>query len=262
MKSLNGKVAIVTGASTLIGEGVARAFAAAGTKVVMADINEEDGKRIANELGDDVAFLRTDVTSDADIDACIAFAEGTFGGVDILVNLASTYLDNGISTNREDWLASLNVNLVGAMVFCDKVTPAIAKRGGGAIVNFASISGKRAQPGRMTYSAAKAAMLQATRNAAMQLQPHNIRVNSVSPGWTWSNIMVQLTGDKREKADNVAAPFHLLKRTGDPAEVAAAVLFLCSDEASFITGTDIAVDGGYTAIGPERVDDAVSKLAE
>jgi NAD(P)-dependent dehydrogenase (short-subunit alcohol dehydrogenase family) len=262
MNSLNGKVAIVTGASTLIGEGVVRAFAAAGTKVVMADINEEDGKRIANEFGDDVAFVRTDVTSDADIDACIAFGERTFGGVDILINLASTYLDNGISTNREDWLASLNVNLVSAMVFCDKATPAIAKRGGGAVVNFASISGKRAQPGRMTYSAAKAAMLQVTRNAAMQLQPHNIRVNSVSPGWTWSNIMVQLTGDKREKADNVAAPFHLLKRTGDPSEVAAAVLFLCSDEASFITGTDIAVDGGYTAIGPERIDDAVSKLAE
>jgi NAD(P)-dependent dehydrogenase (short-subunit alcohol dehydrogenase family) len=148
------------------------------------------------------------------------------------------------------------------MVFCDKATPAIAKRGGGAVVNFASISGKRAQPGRMTYSAAKAAMLQVTRNAAMQLQPYNIRVNSVSPGWTWSNIMVQLTGDNREKADNVAAPFHLMKRTGDPSEVAAAVLFLCSDEASFITGTDIAVDGGYTAIGPERSDDAVSKLAE
>lgn len=262
MKSLNGKVAIVTGASTLIGEGVVRAFAAAGTKVVMADINEEDGKRIANEFGDDVAFVRTDVTSDADIDACIAFGERTFGGVDILINLASTYLDNGINTNREDWLASLNVNLVSAMVFCDKVTPAIAKRGGGAIVNFASISGKRAQPGRMTYSAAKAAMLQVTRNAAMQLQPHNIRVNSVSPGWTWSNIMVQLTEDKREKADKVAAPFHLLKRTGDPSEVAGAVLFLCSDEASFITGTDIAVDGGYTAMGPERIDDAVSKLAE
>jgi NAD(P)-dependent dehydrogenase (short-subunit alcohol dehydrogenase family) len=262
IQSLNGKVAIVTGASTLIGEGLVRAFAAAGTKVVMADINEEDGGKIADELGDAVAFVRTDVTSDADIDACIAFGERTFGGVDILINLASTYLDNGISTSREDWLASLNVNLVSAMVFSDKATPAMAKRGGGAIVNFASISGKRAQPGRMTYSAAKAAMLQVTRNAAMQLRPHNIRVNSVSPGWTWSNIMVQLTGDKREKADNVAAPFHLLGRTGDPSEVAAAVLFLCSDEASFITGTDIAVDGGYTAMGPERIDDAVSKLAE
>ncbi|MBO6719783.1 MAG: glucose 1-dehydrogenase [Rhizobiaceae bacterium] len=259
---MNGKVAIVTGASTLIGEGVVRAFSDAGTNVVMADINEDDGNKIADSLGDNVAFLKTDVTSDADLDACIAFAEKTFGGVDILVNLASTYLDNGIATNREDWLASLNINLVSAMVFCDKIAPAIGKRGGGAIVNFSSIAGKRAQPGRMTYSAAKAAMLQATRNAAMQLQPHNIRVNTVSPGWTWSNIMVQLTEDRREKADSVAAPFHLLKRTGDPSEVAAAVLFLCSDDASFITGTDIAIDGGYTAMGPERIEDAVSKLAE
>ena len=262
MKSLRGKVAIVTGASTLIGAGVTRAFVEAGVRVVMADINAQDGQPIADGLQGAAAFCRTDITSDEAIDACIAFTEKTFGGVDFLVNLACTYLDNGIKTSRADWLTSLNVNLVSAMVFSDKVTPAIAKRGGGAIVNFASISGKRAQPGRMTYSAAKAAMLQVTRNCAMQLQPYNIRVNSVSPGWTWSNIMVQLTGDKREKADSVAAPFHIQRRTGDPSEVAGAVLFLCSEAAGFITGTDIAVDGGYTAMGPERIEDAVSKLAE
>ncbi|KPQ08476.1 MAG: Dehydrogenase [Rhodobacteraceae bacterium HLUCCA12] len=262
MAQFSGKVAIVTGASTLIGEGVVRAFAKAGAKVVMADINETDGKRIADDLGDGVVFLRTDVTVDADIDACIAHATQTFGGVDYLVNLACTYLDNGIQTGRDDWLTALNVNLVGAMVFCDKIAPAIGKRGGGAIVNFGSIAGKVAQPGRMTYSASKAAMLQATKNAAMQLRPHNIRVNSVSPGWTWSNIMVQLTDNKREKADAVARPFHIMERTGNPEEVAEAVLFLCSDAASFITGTDIAVDGGYTAIGPEGMVDAVSKLAE
>lgn len=262
MKSLNNKVAIVTGASTLIGEGLTRAFVEAGVRVVMADINSEAGQPIADSLKGKAAFIRTDITNDKDIDACIAFTEKTFGGVDFLVNLACTYLDNGIKTNREDWLTSLNVNLVSAMIFSDKVTLAIAKRGGGAIVNFASISGKRAQPGRMTYSAAKAAMLQVTRNAALQLQPHNIRVNSVSPGWTWSNIMVQLTGNNRKKADDVAAPFHVMKRTGDPSEVAGVVLFLCSDEAGFVTGTDIAVDGGYTAMGPERIEDAVGKLAE
>ncbi|MCC5968842.1 MAG: SDR family oxidoreductase [Pararhodobacter sp.] len=262
MTDFTNKVAIVTGASTLIGAGVVRAFAGAGARVVMADINEADGKKVASELGDGVAFRFTDVTKDDDIDACIAFAEKQFGGVDYHVNLASTYLDNGIHTSREDWLTSLNVNLVSAMVFADKVAPVIAKRGGGAIVNFASIAGKVAQPGRMTYSAAKAAMLQVTRNAAMQLRPRNIRVNSVSPGWTWSNIMVQLTENKREKADSVAKPFHIIERTGDPAEVAAAVLFLCSDQASFITGTDIAVDGGYTAIGPEGMVDAVAMLAE
>ena len=262
MRGLEGKVAIVTGAATLIGAGVVEAFARAGVKVVMADINDADGEAVANRLSGEVRFLRTDVTKDEDLDACVRFAEENFGGVDFVVNLASTYLDNGIETSRADWLASLNVNLVSAMVFASKAAAAIDRRGGGAIVNFASISGKVAQPGRMTYSAAKAAMLQVTKNAAMQLRPQNIRVNSVSPGWTWSNIMVELTGDTRDKADGVAAPFHLLGRTGDPEEVANAVLFLCSDEASFITGTDIAVDGGYTAIGPERAEDAVSKLAE
>jgi NAD(P)-dependent dehydrogenase (short-subunit alcohol dehydrogenase family) len=262
MKSLTGKVAIVTGASTLIGEGLTRAFVEAGVKVVMADINEQDGAKIAASLGEMAIFLRTDVTVDDDIDACIAQAEKQFGGVDYLVNLASTYLDEGVKTSRADWLTSLNINLVSGMIFADKASAAIARRGGGAIVNFASISGKRAQPGRMTYSAAKAALLQVTKNMAMQMQPLNIRVNSVSPGWTWSNIMVQLTGNQRAKADAVAAPFHILGRTGDPSEVAGAVLFLCSNAAGFITGTDIAVDGGYTAMGPERIEDAVAKLME
>jgi len=114
----------------------------------------------------------------------------------------------------------------------------------------------------MTYSAAKAAILQITKNQAMQLQPMGIRVNSVSPGWIWSNIMEQLTGDRREKADAVAAPLHIVGRLGDPEEVAAAIVFLVSPAASFITGTDIAVDGGYTAMGSERMQDLVGALAD
>lgn len=262
MASMAGKVAIVTGASTLIGQGVVRAFHEEGAKVVMADIAKDAGQALAEELGQGATFLPTDVTKDEDLEACIATAVETYGGVDYLVNLASTYLDEGIATSRADWLASLDVNLVSGQVFSQMVAPEMEKRGGGAIVNFASISGKVAQPGRMTYSAAKAAILQITKNAAMQLQPRGIRVNSVSPGWTWSNIMVELTGDRREKADSVAAPFHMLGRTGGPEEVAQAVVFLCSEKASFINGTDIAVDGGYTAMGPERMADAVSKLAE
>lgn len=262
MASMAGKVAIVTGASTLIGQGVVRALHDQGVKVVMGDIATEAGQALADELGQGATFLRTDVTRDEDLKASITAAVETYGGVDYLVNLASTYLDEGIATSRADWLASLDVNLVSGQVFSQMVAPEMEKRGGGAIVNFASISGKVAQPGRMTYSAAKAAILQITKNAAMQLQPRGIRVNSVSPGWTWSNIMVELTGDRREKADSVAAPFHMLGRTGGPDEVAQAVVFLCSDKASFITGTDIAVDGGYTAMGPERMTDAVSKLAE
>ncbi|MCI4643226.1 MAG: glucose 1-dehydrogenase [Hyphomonadaceae bacterium] len=262
MPQFSGKTVIVTGASTLIGEAAVRAFNAEGCNVVMADINDEDGQAVANAIGGNVRYLHTDVTRDADIDACINLATQTFGGVDFLINIASVYLDNGLDTSREDWLTALNVNLVGGAIFTQKVAPEMEKRGGGAIVNYSSISAKRAQPGRMVYSASKAAIFQVTTCQAMALAERGIRVNSVSPGWTWSNIMKELTGDVRNKADKVAEPFHLLKRTGNPEEVANAAVFLCSDKASFITGTDIAVDGGYTAIGPERIQDAVSKLAE
>lgn len=257
-----GKTVIVTGASTLIGEAVVAAFEAEGASVVMADIADGAGQETAERYGAHVLYRHTDITSDADIDDCLEQAASQFGGVDYLVNIASTYLDNGVETSREDWLAALNVNLVGGAVFSQKAAREMSKRGGGAIVNYSSISAKRAQPGRMVYSASKAAIAQVTKCQALALAAQNIRVNSVSPGWTWSNIMRDLTGDRRQKADDVAAPFHILKRTGGPEEVANAVVFLCSDKASFITGTDIAVDGGYTAMGPERVEDAVSKLAE
>ena len=260
MRGLEGKVAIVTGASTLIGQEVVRAFHRNGVAVTMADIAEADGKALADELGDKVQFCKTDITSDKDIDACIAACKSAFGGVDFLINIASTYLDEGLATSRENWLAALNINLVGGAIFTQKASPEIAARGGGAIVNYGSISAKVAQPGRTVYSASKAAIL--TKTQAAFLAPQNIRVNSVSPGWTWSNIIRDITGDKRAKADNVAAPFHLLKRTGGPEEVANTVMFLCSAEASFITGTDIAVDGGYTAIGAEQQTDALPLLAQ
>jgi len=260
MNGLANKVVIITGAATLIGEAAGRAFIEKGASVVLVDINKEAGQAIADDLGEKALFSFTDITSDNQIDSVIQKTIEQFGGVDFLINIASTYLDEGIATNRQDWLTGLNVNLVSGAIFTQKVASHMATRGGGAIVNYASISGKVAQRGRMVYSASKAGILQITRNQAMALASDNIRVNSVSPGWTWSNIMKELTENQREKADAVAAPFHLLGRTGGPDEVANAALFLCSDEASFITGTDLAVDGGYAAIGPEQQLDAVSKL--
>jgi NAD(P)-dependent dehydrogenase (short-subunit alcohol dehydrogenase family) len=134
--------------------------------------------------------------------------------------------------------------------------------GGGSIVNFTSISAKVAQTGRWLYPVGKAALVQLTRNMAMDLAPDGIRVNSVSPGWTWSNVMVELTGGDREKTDRVAASFHLLRRVNDAEEVAAVVVFLCSDDASGVTGADWAVDGGYSAMGPEQAEPAIPKLTE
>jgi NAD(P)-dependent dehydrogenase (short-subunit alcohol dehydrogenase family) len=175
------------------------------------------------------------------------------------VNGAATYLDDGLETTREDWLTAFDVNVVSGVQLTQRVAPHMAWRGGGAIVNFASISGKRAQPLFFVYSATKAAILGVTRNEALKLAEHGIRVNSVSPGWTWSNPMIQLFGE-REKVDDVAANLQLLGRTAEPEEVAEAVVFLASDKASFVTGTDLAVDGGYTAIGPEQMGQPLEPL--
>lgn len=262
MSSFSNKTAIITGASTLMGRKIAEAFHAAGANVVMMDIAPAAGADLAAQLGSRAVFLQGDVTSDDAIEHCLDTAANRFGRVDMLVNLACTYEDHGIDSTREQWLRALDVNLVSGALFIQKIRPHMRKVGGGAVVNIASISGKRAQPGRMLYATSKAGILHMTRTVAMAVADDNIRVNSVSPGWTWSNVMVEMTGDRRQKADNIAAPFHLLGRVGDPEEVARAVLFLCSEDASFITGTDLAVDGGYTAIGPEQQADAVAKLAE
>jgi NAD(P)-dependent dehydrogenase (short-subunit alcohol dehydrogenase family) len=243
----------------MIGYTVGEALKDAGAIVVLADINDADGSRVANEMGEGVMFEKTDVTDDAQIDNCIAKTIEAFGRVDCLINAACTYLDNGIDSNRDEWLDALNVNLIGAAIFAQKASQKMSPSGG-AIVNFASIGGKVAQPQRMLYSVSKAAMLGMTRNLAAHLAPQNIRVNSVSPGWTWSNVIRDFSGDNRAKADRVAEPFHLVGRLINPEEVANAVVFLCSDAASGITGTDIAVDGGYTALGPEQKTDKVSAL--
>lgn len=256
MRGLSGKVAIVPGGATKIGQAVVAAFRAADVRVMVADINAEAGEAMQ---ADGVGFAACDLRDDAQIDALVATTLAKFGRIDFLVNVACSYLDNGAASTRAQWLESLDVNVVGSVILMQAARGELAKNRG-AIVNFGSISSRVAQTGRWLYPVSKAAILQLTRNQAMDLAPDGIRVNAVSPGWTWSNIMDQLTGGNRAKTDAVAAPFHLLGRVANPEEVASAVLFLCSDEASFITGTDICVDGGYTAMGPEQASPAIPLL--
>jgi len=265
MPDLTGRTAIVTGGATLIGRGVVGALADVGAAVVIADIDKDGGDAVAASFasgGLPVSSVPTDVTDDAEIASLVEQTVARHGGLDIVVNLAATYLDDGFATSRTDWLTALDVNLVSMVAMVQAAHPHLKAGGHGAVVNFTSISSSVAQTGRWVYPASKAAIAQVTRSMAMDLAPDGIRVNSVSPGWTWSAIMDGLSGGDRARTDAVAAPFHLTGRVGDPAEVGKVVAFLASDDASVVTGADWAADGGYSAMGPEQAVPAIPLLAQ
>ena len=255
MGTLHGKIALVTGGATMIGRGVADELRAEGATVVVADINEAGFA----ELHADIDAQCVDVSEDAQLESLVAGIVERHGGLDIVVNLAATYLDEGAATSRADWLAGLNVNLVSAARLAELARPHLAK-GGGTVVNVTSISSGIAQTGRWVYPVSKAALVQLTRLQALDYADDGIRVNSVSPGWTWSNVIEGVSGGDLEHADSVAANFHMLGRLGRPAELGRVIAFLASDGASFVTGADWSVDGGYSGLGPEGRTPAIPLL--
>jgi NAD(P)-dependent dehydrogenase (short-subunit alcohol dehydrogenase family) len=258
--SLSGKVGLVTGGATILGQGVVTSLADGGARVCVLDVADA-GQQVVDGLGrDDVRFLHTDVTDDAALSAAFADTLSTWGRIDFLVNLACRYDDHGAESTRAQWGSALEVNLISAARAATLVRPLMAQTGGGAIVNISSVSSKVAQAGRWVYPASKAALVQLTRSMALDLAADGIRVNSVSPGWTWSAVMDSLSGSDRVKTDRVAAPFHVLGRVADAVEVGAVVAFLCGDTAAFVTGADWAADGGYSSLGPEQGLSAIPQL--
>lgn len=244
------KVAIVTGATQGLGLDIARLFVASGAQVVIAGRRRETGIRVAAELGPRARFIETDVEDDAQIDRCIGETLAHFHGLHILVNNACIYDDQGLASTREQWHRTLGVNLVSAAVFSQRAADIMQP--GSVIVNIGSTGGKFGAAGRALYPASKAGLLQLTRNMAVSLAPAGIRCLSVSPAWTWSPSMEKLAGGDTELADRVGARLHPLGRVGRGEEIAAAVAFACSPEASWICGVDIPVDGGFTCLGPDQ----------
>ena len=248
---LAGKVALVSGAASGMGQSEATIFAREGAKVVVADILEMEGKQVAEKIaagGGQARFVKLDVTSEAEWDAAVKAAVGAFGKLDVLVNnagISGTYDTDMLSSAA--WDKVMAVNAKGVFLGMKAAIPLMKKAGGGAIVNISSISGFVGQDGvHMAYNASKGAVRIMTKTAAVQYAGDGIRVNSVHPGFMPPMRTSKTSADPTWRAKMLGAV--PMKREGRVEEVAHAVLFLASDEASYITGTELVVDGGYLAV--------------
>lgn len=257
-RELEGKVALLTGAGSYVGAAIAAKLVAAGARVVLGGRNEQHGAEAVAPLGDSAVFVRADVASDEDLDGMVDAAVARFGGIDCVVTAAAIFDCGMLETTRDTWRRAFDVNVIGNAMLIQKAIPHMRKRGGGSVVIVGSISGKHSQPNRIVYPTTKAALLGLTRNMAHALAPDNIRVNLITLGWTWSRNIERRRGS-RQAADAFAAEFQLMGRMVDPEEAGDAVVFLCSDRSSAMTGSDMAVDCGYDSVGPEAMGQAFER---
>jgi len=251
---LKGKIAAITGAATGLGEATALLFAEEGAHVVVADFDDAGGERTVSEIrkkGAEALFVHADISKESDARGIAEEAVRVFGGIDVLVNNAAVFVLKGFDATVAEWQRSLGINVIGTALVTKYVAEVMKKNGRGAIVNLSSISAWIAQSNMFAYSSTKAAILQMTRNMAMDLAPYGIRVNVVCPGTIMTAAVRRYMQERGMTLDQLNAEEGaktLLKRVGQQREVANAILFLASDDASYITGTHLMVDGGYTAI--------------
>jgi len=241
---LDDRTVIVTGGARGLGEAYARALHAAGARVAIADVLDDEGAALAADLGERALFLHLDVTSEEQWDAAVRTSVDAFGSVDVLVNNAG--IANAAPIEHftlEKWNAVIAVNLTGVFLGCRAVVPQMKAQGRGSIINISSVEGMRGSPGLHGYTASKFGVRGLTQGLAVELGPSGIRVNSVHPGLILTGMTTRIDPAR------IDIP---LGRPGVPADVAGTIVFLASDASAFTNGAEFVVDGGMIAGIPHR----------
>ena len=253
---LDGKVAVITGGASGIGEATVRLFAEEGARVVAGDVQEAPGEALAEELGDSVRFVRADVSQEADVRRLVNTAVEAFGGLDCSFNNAGV---GGVNAEIQDidveaFDATVAVLLRGVFLGMKHAIPAMRKRGGGSIISTASVAGVQGGFGPLVYSTCKAAVVHLSRTAAIETGRDGIRINAICPGGILTPIltnpvseMIPNPADASQVVEGFLKTLQPVRRAGRPADIAETALWLASDAASFVTGQAIVVDGGLTA---------------
>ena len=249
---LDGKVALVTGGASGIGAETARVFGREGAKVVVTDVNDDDGRAVADEIGDAAFYAPLDTRSEDAWQAVVKQAVDTYGRLDILVNAAGVpgrRPDTGRAPkideqDLEDWNRVMDVNSTGIFLGMKTAIPEMRKAGGGSIINISSIYGLVGSPHSAAYHASKGSVRLATKSAALQYAPENIRVNSVHPGIVTTGMNRDVNEDPIRAIPRLAAT--PMGRFGQPIDIANGCLFLASDESGWMTGAELVIDGGFT----------------